>query len=256
MIDIHCHILPAVDDGAKDKEMTLAMAEKAVEEGITTIFATPHHGNGAFDNLKTSILDQVQELNELLAVSNIPLKVLPGQEPRIFGEMVESYRDGELLTLNNQDKYILVEFPSNHIPRYTNKLFFDLQQQGLTPIIVHPERNSELIENQELVYKLVQDGALTQVTAGSVTGRFGKKIQEFSIDLINHNLAHFLASDAHNTTNRSFHLREAYEKVEQECGSFYRYHLQENAELLVKGQHVYVEPPERIVKRKKFFGIF
>lgn len=255
MIDIHCHILPTIDDGAKDAEMALEMAERAVEEGITTIFATPHHGNGAFDNLKSSILGRVDQLNELVSVANIPLTILPGQEPRIFGEMVEAYKNEELLSLNDQHQYILVEFPANHVPRYTNKLFFDLQQQGLTPIIVHPERNSELIENHDLLYKLVKDGALTQVTAASVTGHFGKKIQKFSFELINHNLTHFLASDAHNMTNRTFHLRDAYETVEQECGSFYRHYLQENPELLAKGQHVYIEPPEQI-KKKKFLGIF
>lgn len=255
MIDIHCHILPGVDDGAKDRELALEMARKAVSEGITTIYATPHHRNGSFENTKSSILLEVAELNVSLEAAKVPLNILPGQESRIFGEMVEAYTDDELLSLNDERKYILVEFPSNHVPRYTNKLFFDLQQQGVTPIVVHPERNAEIIENSEILYKLVKGGALTQVTAASVTGHFGKKIQKFSLDLINHNLTHFLASDAHNTTNRTFLLREAYEFVEKECGSFYRYYLQENPELLVKNQYVSVEPPERI-KRKKFLGIF
>jgi protein-tyrosine phosphatase len=255
MIDIHCHLLPGVDDGAKDIDIALEMARKAVSEGITTIFATPHHKNGPFENTKSSILLEVEKLNKLVNAANIPLTVLPGQETRIFGEMVDAYQSEELLSLNDEHKYILVEFPSNHVPRYTNRLFFDMQQQGLTPIIVHPERNAEIIENSEILYKLIKDGALVQVTAASVTGHFGKKIQKFSLDLINHNLTHFLASDAHNTTNRTFLLRDAYEYVEQECGSFYRYYLQENPELLVKNQFIFAEPPEQI-KRKKFLGIF
>lgn len=255
MIDIHCHILPNIDDGAKNTEMALEMAKVAVSEGIDTIIASPHHRNGHFENDKSSILIHVENLNTLLDAEQIPLTILPGQETRIFGEMVDSFLDNELLSLNNSHQYLLVELSSSHVPRYINRLFFDLQQQGITPIIVHPERNTEIVENPEILYRLVKEGALTQVTAGSVTGHFGKKIQKFSINMINHHLTHFVASDAHNTTSRRFLLREAYEFIERECGSSHRYLLQENPEFIVVGEMPIVEPPE-MMKRKKFLGIF
>lgn len=255
MIDIHCHILPNIDDGAKNNEMALEMARVAVSEGIDTIVASPHHRNGQFENSKSSIISYVENLNTQLNAAQIPLTILPGQETRVFGEMVDSFLDNELLSLNNLHQYLLVELSSNHVPRYIHRLFFDLQQQGVIPIIVHPERNSEIIENPDILYRLVKEGALTQVTAGSVTGHFGKKIQKFSIDMIHHNLTHFVASDAHNVTNRPFRLREAYETIETECGSFYRFLLQENAELVVRGDAPIVDPPE-MIKRKKFLGIF
>ncbi|OIJ21733.1 tyrosine protein phosphatase [Anaerobacillus alkalidiazotrophicus] len=255
MIDIHCHILPNVDDGAKDMDMALEMAKAAVADGIDTIIASPHHRNGQFENTKSSILDSVERLNERLTEEQIPLTILPGQEARIFGEMVDSYLDEELLTVNNLQQYLLVELSSSHVPRYINRLFYDLQQQGVTPIIVHPERNAEIVENPEILHRLVKEGALTQVTAGSVTGHFGKKIQKFSIDMITHNLTHFVATDAHNLTSRPFNLREAYEFIEDECGIFYRYLFLENAEMVVDGRMPLVEPPE-MIKRKKFLGIF
>ncbi|OIJ11256.1 tyrosine protein phosphatase [Anaerobacillus alkalilacustris] len=255
MIDIHCHILPNVDDGAKDMEMALEMAKAAVDEGIDTIIASPHHRNGQFENSKSSILESVDQLNNRLKEARIPLTILPGQETRIFGEMVDSYLDDELLSLNHLHQYLLVELSSSHVPRYIHRLFFDLQQQGVTPIIVHPERNAEIIENPEILYRLVKEGALTQVTAGSVTGHFGKKIQKFSIDLITHNLTHFVATDAHNLTSRPINLRKAYEFIEDECSAFYRYMFLENAEMIVAGRMPLVEPPE-MIKRKKFLGIF
>ncbi|RXJ02262.1 tyrosine protein phosphatase [Anaerobacillus alkaliphilus] len=255
MIDIHCHILAGVDDGPKTIEQSLAMAKLAVEEGITTIIATPHHFNGSYENSREKIFTEVDMLNEVLLDAKIPLTILPGQETRIHGEMVKNLEKAEILTLNNTNKYLFVELPSDHVPRYTNKLLYDIQLQGLTPIIVHPERNSEIIETPDLLYKLVESGALTQVTASSVTGRFGKKIKKFTNDLIEHNLTHFIASDAHNTTSRSFHLREAYELIDKQYGVSYRYLFQENTELLVKGSFVSVNQPEKI-KRKKFLGIF
>lgn len=255
MIDIHSHILPGVDDGPKTMEQSLEMAKLALEDGITTIIATPHHLNGSYENTKDSIFIEVDKLNEALNKAQIPLKVLPGQETRIYGEMVENIKDGEILTLNNSNQYVFVELPSNHVPRYTNQLLYDIQLLGLTPIIVHPERNAELIETPDLLYKLVKNGSLTQVTAASLTGHFGKKIKKFSNELIHFNLTHFVASDAHNTTSRSFKLREAMEQVEKEFDQSTRFLLQENAEILVQGGHVYLERPGRVV-RKKFFGIF
>ncbi len=255
MIDIHCHILPGVDDGPKTLDDALKMAELAVEEGITEIIATPHHLNGAYENTKETIIDRVNQFNEELQAANIPLVVLQGQETRIHGEMVKSIADGDILTLTDDNKYVFIELPSNHVPRYTSQLIYDLQLNRLTPIIVHPERNSEIIETPDLLYKLVKNGALTQVTASSITGHFGKKIKKFSNELIKHKLIHFVASDAHNTSSRSFRLREAMETVEKQFGTSHRYFFQENAELLVRGSHVYTEPPERVV-RKKFLGIF
>lgn len=255
MIDIHCHILAGIDDGPKTIEDSLKMAKQAVEEGITTIIATPHHLNGHYENGRIKIFSEVDQLNDVLKAANIPLTILPGQETRIHGEMVDNIMNGEILTLNNSNQYVFVELPSNHVPRYTEQLLYDIQLTGIKPIIVHPERNSEFIERPELLYKLVERGTLTQVTAASVVGLFGKKIRKFSHDLISSNLTHFLASDAHNVTSRSFHLRQGYEMVEKEFGRNTRFMLQENAELLASGKHVIVGPPEPVV-RKKFLGIF
>ncbi|NWQ41092.1 tyrosine protein phosphatase [Bacillus sp. EB106-08-02-XG196] len=254
MIDLHCHILPGVDDGAQSLSDSLSMARKAVEQGIQRIVATPHHMNNSYENPKHSIMDRVKDLNEKLQEEKIELEVLPGQEVRIHGEMMEGYKAGEILPVNHTP-YLLVEFPSNHVPRYTEKLFYDLQMNGLIPVIVHPERNQEIIERPELLYQLVKKGAMTQVTAASICGDFGKKIRNFSIQLIEANLTHFIASDAHNTTTRTFKMRDAFGVIEKKFGNEMVYYFGENANLLIDGKHVYKEDPERI-KRKRIFYLF
>jgi protein-tyrosine phosphatase len=254
LIDIHSHILPGVDDGAQTVDDAINMAKLAVEEGITKIIATPHHQNGKYSNKKQDILKGVMELNRLLQIENIPLEVLPGQETRIYGELLEDLEKGEILPLN-QMSYLFIELPSGHVPRYTEKLLFDAQMKGLTPIIVHPERNSEVIENPDILLNLVKKGSLTQVTAGSITGHFGKKIQKFSMQLIEANLTHFISSDAHNTSTRSFCIVESFSKIDKEFGRQAVYYFQENAELLTQGQVVYKQEPSKI-KQKRFLGLF
>ncbi|MDT3766190.1 tyrosine-protein phosphatase [Priestia filamentosa] len=254
MIDIHSHILPSVDDGAVTLEDSTNMARLAVEEGITKIIATPHHQNGVFLNKKQDILKSVTDLNHVLRNENIPLEVLPGQETRIYGELLEDFEKGDILTLNYTN-YLFIELPSGYVPRYTEQLLFDLQLKGLTPIIVHPERNAGFMEDPGKLFNLVKKGTLTQITTSSLTGHFGKKIQKFSMQLIEASLAHFIASDAHNTSTRSFRIKESITELDKMFGSQAIFYFQENANLLMKDQVIYRQEPSPI-KRRKFLGIF
>lgn len=255
MIDIHCHILPGIDDGAKHMEESVAMAKAAVSQGIHTIIATPHHKNGRYDNPKESIIQGVAELNKRLQNEEIPLTILPGQEIRIYGEMIGDYQKNELLTLNETSGYVFVELPTNHVPRFTGQMLFDLQVHDLTPIIVHPERNTVLLEHPNMLYEFVRNGALTQITAASLVGKFGKKVKKFSHDLIETNLTHFVASDAHNTTSRGFCMQEATAEVKNVYGHQKLYYFMENAQYLINDQTVFADEPARI-KTKKFLGLF
>lgn len=254
MIDIHCHILPAVDDGPVNVDESILMAREAVKEGIKTIVATPHHKNNTYINTKEQVLESVALLNQTLKKEEIPLNILPGQESRIFGEILEDYKNGDVLTINNT-RYLFVEFPSSTVPRYADRLFFELQNEGIIPIIVHPERNKDLIENPIKLYQLVKNGALTQVTAASITGFFGKKIKKFSYQLLECNLTHFVSSDAHNIHNRSFKLAYAYSIIEKEFGLEYMHMLMDNSKFMVNDEIIEKELPIQI-KRKRLLGIF
>lgn len=254
MIDIHTHILPGIDDGAKTMMESLFMAQMAVKQGIHTIIATPHHQNGRYINTKQEIERYIENLNDSLQEENIPLTVLLGQETRLHGNMIEELQTGVMATLNNT-KYVFVEFPSAEVPSYAEQMLFDIQVAGYTPIIVHPERNRQIAEHPTILFHLVQKGALTQVTAGSIVGSFGKAVQKLSHRLIESNLTHFIASDAHNSTTRKFLLQDAYKAVRSEHGNNVFYKFMENAQLLINGESVQRDEPEMVRKRKRL-GLF
>lgn len=256
MIDLHCHILPGLDDGPATIEESLMMAKEAEKAGITTIVATPHHKNELFHNAKKAVEASTASLNKELKSASINVQILPGQEIRIYGEIIRDLENGELLALGGNSFYLLIEFPSSYVPQYTEQLLFDIQMKGIVPIIAHPERNKEFIQYPDKLYRLVKNGAATQITAASYAGRFGKKIQRFTDKLIEANLTHFIASDAHNTSSRGFHMAKAYERLRKKSGIDFVHYFQENAERIVSGQHIHKEPPERILLKKKFFGLF
>ncbi|MCM3124185.1 MULTISPECIES: CpsB/CapC family capsule biosynthesis tyrosine phosphatase [unclassified Mesobacillus] len=254
MIDIHCHILHGIDDGPRTLGEGISLAKSAVKEGIHTIIATPHHKNGRYINTKQDILKKVTELNDILQSEKIPLTILPGQETAIHGEILRGIEVGEILTLD-RTQYLFIEFPASHVPHYSEQIFYELQLKGIIPIIVHPERNAEIIERPDILYQLVKNGALVQITASSIVGRFGKKIKAFSEQLIDANLVHFIASDAHNTDKRSFYMQHAYSNVRKRYGTDMVYLFRDNAELLTQGKNIYKDIPAR-VRNRKMIGWF
>lgn len=251
MIDLHCHILPGIDDGAQDLAQSLEMAAAAQEEGIHTIVATPHHKNGTYENEKSAILYDVDVLNKQIKNMGIDVQIVPGQEIRLYGELLEDYEQDRLAVIH-QSAYMLVEFPSSTIPAFAEQVLFDIQMKGITPIIVHPERNAAIAEDPNRLYKLIKNGALSQVTAASVNGKFGKKAKALSMQLIESNLTHFLATDAHNTTSRGFGLAAAYNEIDPDYADYF----QENAEAVLAGQYVQKEAPIHITRKKRFLGLF
>ena len=254
MVDLHSHILPGLDDGAKTIGESLQMAKLAVSEGIETIIATPHHKNGAYENEKAHIQEALRNFRRQLEINQIPLTVLAGQEVRLYGELIEDMETGTIQTIHDTN-YVLIEFPSNHIPRYAHRMFFELLQKGIQPILVHPERNMAIVENPNLLYEFVQKGVSTQLTFGSIAGKFGKKIKKVSMDLLSSNLIHFVASDAHNISTRQFWMNEALDEIEKQFGMDQIYYFEENAESLISGQTIMREMPQP-VKQRKFLGLF
>lgn len=255
MIDLHCHILPAVDDGAKTIEDSLDMARMAVEEGITHILATPHHHAHGWYNPKKNVEELVNEVQSAIDNENIPLTVFPGQEVRLYGDIIKDIEAGEIQFIDEASQYLLIEFPSNSVPSYSERLFYELQAMGIRPIVVHPERNQAIQKDPEILKNLVDKGALSQLTAASYIGAFGREAEKLSKDLINANLIHYFASDAHNTTNRQFHLKEAYKKLGKDYTTELVKEYKETAKKLINGDLVF-PPASKRIKKKKFFGLF
>lgn len=240
-------MIPFVDDGAVDLEEALAMARMAVAEGVSKIVLTPHHANGQFSNPALSVHQAVEQLRLHLAEHHIPLTLYCGQEIRLYSQMVEDWEKGLLLSLA-QSPYILIEFPSGRVPENAQAYFHEWKVLGLTPVIAHPERNKELMNHPELLREFVENGALGQVTTHSLTGSFGKVIQKAAFAMCREGLIHFVASDAHNTRERPFAMREAYQRITEEFGAEWTSYYQENAQLLLRGEPIQVRPPGQPVK--------
>ena len=206
MIDLHSHILPGIDDGAQSIEEALAMARVASADGITQIVSTPH--DVGWDEAWRNPPTGVEELQEQLDRHAIPLRVLPGLEVRIALDTPAGARDGQVMTLNDS-RYLLVELPFNHYPPYVEHVLFELQVSGFVPILAHPERCSVLAGNAETLFRLVERGVLVQVTAASIAGEFGPAVEALTKLLLEHRLAHIIASDAHSSGLRPPVLSDA-----------------------------------------------
>jgi len=252
MIDIHCHILPGLDDGAKHMEESVRMARQAADQGIHAVIATPHHKTTRYENDRSKVVEAVHQLNSRLREEHIPLKVHPGQEIRVFEHMGHTFDETELLTLNETGVYVLIELPSHEVPRYTDHLIYNLSTQGYIPIIAHPERNQIILDDSDVLYEFVKNGALSQVTASSLTGKLGKKVRKFSESLIEHKLAHVIASDAHHIDHRSFDLQEAYESVRKRMDIAHVKQLSENAYDILNGERIHLYEPTRLKSKGLF----
>ncbi|WP_214825875.1 tyrosine-protein phosphatase [Exiguobacterium algae] len=242
MIDIHCHLLPAVDDGPGTVEQAVEMAKRAAQEGVTAIVVTPHAFHPQFETEDLNVQKAVDNLQQVLNQENIKIDLHPGQEIRVFGDLVQSLEDGKALSLAGS-RYVLVEFPSDTVPAYAEQLFFTLQAEGYTPIIAHPERNKEFATNPKRLMDFVSSGALSQVTTGSLTGEFGQTVQELAFVFLRNGLSHLVASDAHSTGRRTFYWEAAQDAVTNELGHEKWETLLTNAEAVIKDEFVFVDPP-------------
>ncbi|AKS42618.1 tyrosine-protein phosphatase [Wenzhouxiangella marina] len=213
--DLHCHILPGIDDGSKDLEQSLAMARLAVEDGIRTVVVTPHHLNGVYANPAVEVARALRELREALIAEGIPLKLLPGSELHLVPELPAELAAGRALTLADRGQAALVELPVHTVPMGSEHLLEQIIAQGLQPIIAHPERNSELRQHPEILEEWVSMGCLAQVTAQSCTGQFGPQIRDAARQMVQRGLVHVVASDAHRDRRRIPHLSEAQRQIAQ-----------------------------------------
>jgi protein-tyrosine phosphatase len=214
MVDLHCHILPGLDDGPATMDESLAMAESAIADGITRVVATPHSSSAYFFDFR-----HVRQLrDELQAKIGNKLKLATGCDFHVNPENLEALRRNSSIYCINQLDYLLVEFNEISIPPAMDRALHDLQLAGIRPIITHPERNNILRKRPERLKKWVQQGCFAQVTGGALTGNFGPACQSDAWRWIGEGLIHFVASDAHNTRSRPLQLHSAYEVVLDQFG--------------------------------------
>lgn len=239
MFDIHCHIIPCVDDGSGSITDSLEMAELAARSGTCGIIATPHcNMPGVFDNFRSADFDaKVNELNSILSNRNIPVTVYPGQEIFAYGDIVERIKNNELITLNNS-RYLLIEFDFSASEQDMLKYLQRITAQGYVPVVAHPERYSVFCEAPEKIGHISCAGALIQVNSGSIQGSFGYYPERAAAYFLKNQLADFVASDAHSQYSRTPELLPVHEII---CENYsYEY-----ADLLLN------ENPRKVINNKE-----
>jgi protein-tyrosine phosphatase len=220
MIDIHHHLLWALDDGATSVEISIEMARIAAADGISHVVCSPH-ANGQYPYEPRVIAEKIHELQRLLDNEKIAVKLGHGCDFHMSYENIqEAKADPSRFSINGHG-YLLVEVPDYGLPRGLTEIFYQLQLVGLTPILTHPERNPTLQSDQLRIVEWLQRGVLVQVTAGSVLGRMGKHAERMAHELLANRWVHFLATDAHNTTSRPPKMQEAFDLVAKKYGPDY-----------------------------------
>jgi len=218
LIDIHAHLLPGVDDGPRDWDEAIALIKQGIEDGIKAAVVSPHTLNGAYITTDKEVEGKLQELRERIGEEGLPpLNLYPGTELYLVSNPVEEIKKGRALPIN-QGSYVVIELPSTQVPPFVDDIFFRMRLQGYQAVINHPERNTVFQKNMAALGSLVDNGALTIITAGSVTGLFGSVVQRAALSIIEKGWGHCIATDAHHPDWRPMVLSKAYRGVEGRFG--------------------------------------
>ncbi len=257
VIDLHCHILPGLDDGAEDWGQSLQMARIAAKDGISGIVCTPHYSPAFPGNHRNAVMASVEELRTRLRQAKIPLELYPGCELAIDPNLPERIESGELLTINDNRKIVLLEMPSKLIPPNLDRFFWMMQLKGFTPVLAHPERNYYLMKNPSALLDWIQAGVMVQITGASLRGYYGEEPRDFSLKLLRQRMVHLVASDSHGPATRRPLLSKARAITEAVIGAeeAHRIFCEYPVEVL-HGQVPEVAPAIPLEKKTSLIGRF
>jgi len=216
MIDLHCHILPGIDDGPENVETALAMCRIAVKDGIRTIVATPHCCDGRYRNDAASILPVYDSLRERIREEGIDLTLNVSGDIHIQPDLSSFLNDNKILCMGG--RFVLVEMPSEVVPRLIGDFLFHLRVEGISPILTHPERNRMIQRQPAILEDWIRYGGFTQVTAMSFTGDFGPEARGTSFALLDRGWVHCVATDAHSPAGRKPILSKALKLLKSYIG--------------------------------------
>jgi protein-tyrosine phosphatase len=224
MIDLHCHILPGVDDGAADLSVSIGMARALVADGVSLVACTPHILPGLYHNSGPQIRQKLTQLQQAIDAEGIPLQLVSGADNHIVPNFVAELKSGKLLSLADS-RYVLVE-PTHHVaPVRLEEFFFEVLVSGYVPILTHPERLSWIRSHYAAIQRLVRAGVWMQITAGSLAGAFGRSARYWAELMLDEGGVHIIATDAHDLSRRSPNLSEGRELAAKRVGADEAWHL-------------------------------
>jgi protein-tyrosine phosphatase len=224
MIDLHCHILPNVDDGASDVSVSIEMAKAFVADGVSVVACTPHILPGLYHNTGAQIRHETGRLQQILNREGILLQLVSGADNHIVPDFVAQLRSGHLLPLANS-RYVLVEPPHHIAPPRLEDLFFNMVAADYVPILTHPERLTWIRSRYDVVGRLIRAGVWMQITAGSLAGDFGRNARYWAERMLDEGYVHILATDAHDVNRRPPKLSQGRERATKRVGNTEALHL-------------------------------
>jgi protein-tyrosine phosphatase len=254
MIDIHIHIIPALDDGPPDMETSVGMGRLAAEEGITAIISTSHSEESSAVGLD-GMQARLDAVRAAWTEAGLDIRLELGVEIFLNPNTPADLKSGKLWAMAGS-RYVLVELPYQPWPTYTERVLFDLQLAGYVPILAHPERYTAIQTDPNVMYALAERGVLAQVTAGALVGDHGSPARRCAETLVRHNMVQFLSSDAHGLTlrKRMPHLKQALAAVEGLAGSeIASAMVLDNPSSILENRYLAAEP-ERVSARKWSLG--
>ncbi|MEE9603877.1 MAG: CpsB/CapC family capsule biosynthesis tyrosine phosphatase [Thermoguttaceae bacterium] len=248
LVDLHCHLLPAVDDGAADGDEALGMARLATTDGLSSVVATVHQTGGKGPIHADEIRRRVERLRAVLQRQEVPLQVYPGAEVCVEADIPARIRRGDVMTLADRGRHVLLELPADsYIP--LEGLLSRLRGMGVVGILAHPERNQGILRDPAVLNELADCGCLFQITAGALLGGFGPRVQNLARRMTAGRLVHFVASDAHGAKSRRPLLHVAFDWVTSAAGHQFSVDLFcRNPAKVIAGEHV----DQRSGKTKQF----
>jgi protein-tyrosine phosphatase len=224
MIDLHCHMLPGMDDGAPNLETSLAMARMAVADGISVVVCTPHIRPGLYHNTGPKIAAAPNRFRAALKAAGIALGLAFGADAHMALHFTKKLKAREIPTLADS-RYVLVEPPHHVAPIRLEQFFLEILSAGYVPILTHPERLHWIAEGYGMIERLNRRGIWMQITAGSLTGNFGREPRYWSERMLADGLVQILATDAHDTHYRAPGLSKGWEAAAKRVGEREATHL-------------------------------
>lgn len=255
MVDMHSHLIWDVDDGPKTWEEATELLKLASLDGIEQLIVTSHANHPQYHAEAVDVESKLNQLKHWLKETGIEIQLYSGHEARITESLVEDLKTGKVLPLAGS-RYVLVEFPSATVPFFSKKMIKQLIDEGYFPIIAHPERNKVFAGDMRLLEELIDLGAYGQLTAGSLSGQFGKAIQKVSLKMLDAGLIHCYGSDVHNKNTRKFCFDKGLSYLENKNRQdFVEYLLENNERILENKFFLKIEPKESVLMSKFKFLI-
>lgn len=256
MIDLHIHLLPGLDDGAADVDEAVDMCRMCVEDGVDRVVAVGHMFDGMFDIERSELLAGVQRLRTAVDTAGIDIDIHAAGDTHLDPNLGQYADAQQVVTVGDDGRYLLVEFPRDVIPPGTSEVLFQLQTSGITPVITHPERNREVQDNPGWLAEQVGKGVLVQITAASLTGVFGSTARECACEMVERRIAHVVASDAHSTGRRRPGLTEARKVAASLLDEDHAALMfEEIPRRIVAGENVTPPAPRETTRRNSWWGL-